>query len=204
MRVTVRDNAGNVTQGNPTRLAVTSARIGRHSRRVRSGRVKVPFGRPARLRGRLTLPGGHAFAGQTIVATAAVRRHGADVTVLAYGTMVYVAEAAAAETGVDAEIIDLRTLLPLDLETITASVRKTGRCVVVTEAPGFAGVGAEITARVQERCFHSLHAPVLRVTGFDIPYPPPKLEQHHLPSVDRILDAIARLQWDDQPEVGRA
>jgi hypothetical protein len=77
MRVTVRDNAGNVTQGNPTRLAVTSARVGRRSRRVRSGRVKVPFGRPARLRGRLTLSGGHALAGQTIVATAAVRRHGA-------------------------------------------------------------------------------------------------------------------------------
>ena len=82
-----------------------------------------------------------------------------------------------------------------------ASVRRTGRCVVIQEAQGFAGVGAEIAARVQERCFHHLHAPVLRVTGFDIPYPPPKLERLHLPSVDRVLDtrrpvAVERLHVD--------
>ena len=78
--------------------------------------------------------------------------------------------------------------------------RRTGRCVVVSEAQGFGGVGGEVAARVAERCFHSLAAPVLRVTGLDIPYPPPKLEHTHLPGVDRILDTIARLQWDDQPD----
>ena len=80
---------------------------------------------------------------------------------------------------------------------VAASVRKTGRVVVVAEAPGFASVAAEIVARVQERCFHSLAAPVRRVTGFDIPYPAPKLEEHYLPSVDRILDAVDDLQWED-------
>jgi 2-oxoisovalerate dehydrogenase E1 component beta subunit len=72
--------------------------------------------------------------------------------------------------------------------------------VVIQESSGFAGVGAEIAARVQERCFHSLAAPVLRVSGWDIPYPPPKLEHLHLPDVDRILDTVARLQWDDRPD----
>ena len=90
--------------------------------------------------------------------------------------------------------------MPFDDETVVASVRKTGRCVVVQEAQGFAGVGAEIAARVQERAFHSLRAPVLRVAGLDIPYPPPRLEHIHLPGVERVLDAIARLQWDDQPD----
>ncbi|MFI0366807.1 alpha-ketoacid dehydrogenase subunit beta [Actinomadura sp. 1N219] len=134
---------------------------------------------------------------------AAVRRSGADATVVAYGPGVPVAleaaEAAATE-GWDLEVVDLRTIVPFDDETVAASVRRTGRCVVVAEAAGFAGVGAEIAARVQERCFHSLLAPVLRVTGFDIPYPPPMLEQHHLPDVDRILDALDRLQRDDQPD----
>ena len=96
-------------------------------------------------------------------------------------------------------MIDLRTLWPVDIEAITASVRKTGRCVVVQEAQGFAGVGAEIAARVQERAFHCLQAPVLRVAGLDIPYPPPMLEHVHLPGVERVLDANARLQWDDRP-----
>ena len=134
---------------------------------------------------------------------AAIRRAGADATVVAYGPTVPVAlEAAeaAAEEGWDLEVVDLRTLVPFDDATVTASVRRTGRCVVVSEAAGFAGVGAEIAARVQERCFHSLHAPVLRVTGFDIPYPPPMLESHHLPSIDRILDALDRLQRDDEPD----
>jgi 2-oxoisovalerate dehydrogenase E1 component beta subunit len=102
---------------------------------------------------------------------AAVRREGADVTVLAYGTMVHVAEAAAAETGIDAEIIDLRTLVPLDIDAIERSVRKTGRCVVLHEATRTSGFGAELSAQVQERCFHHLEAPIIRVTGWDIPYP---------------------------------
>jgi 2-oxoisovalerate dehydrogenase E1 component beta subunit len=102
---------------------------------------------------------------------AAIRREGAAVTMLAYGTMVYVAEAAAEETGIDAEIIDLRTLLPYDLDTIVASVRKTGRCVVVHEATLTSGYGAELSALVQENCFYNLEAPVVRVTGWDTPYP---------------------------------
>jgi 2-oxoisovalerate dehydrogenase E1 component beta subunit len=93
------------------------------------------------------------------------------VTVVAYGTMVYVAEAAALETGIDAEIIDLRTLLPLDLETIEASVRKTGRCVIVHEATLTSGFGAELCALVQETCFYHLEAPIARVAGWDTPYP---------------------------------
>ena len=102
---------------------------------------------------------------------AAVRRAGSDLTVLAYGTMVYVAEAAVVETGIDAEIIDIRTLLPLDLETIVASVKKTGRCVVVHEATLTSGFGAELTSLVQENCFFHLEAPVARVAGWDTPYP---------------------------------
>jgi 2-oxoisovalerate dehydrogenase E1 component beta subunit len=134
---------------------------------------------------------------------AVVRRSGRDATLLTYGPSVPVALAAAeaaVEQNWDLEVIDLRTLVPFDDETVTASVRRTGRCVVIQEASSFAGVGAEIAARVQERCFHSLAAPVLRVGGWDIPYPPPKLEHLHLPDVDRILDAVARLQWDDQPD----
>jgi len=102
---------------------------------------------------------------------AAIRREGAAVTVLAYGTMVFVAEAAAQETGIDAEVIDLRTLLPYDLETIVASVKKTGRCVVVHEATLTSGFGGELSALVQENCFYHLEAPVTRVAGYDTPYP---------------------------------
>ncbi|MDI9947642.1 MULTISPECIES: alpha-ketoacid dehydrogenase subunit beta [unclassified Rhodococcus (in: high G+C Gram-positive bacteria)] len=134
------------------------------------------------------------------IGQAAVRRPGRDATIVAYGPSVTVAlesaEAAAAE-GHDIEVIDLRSIVPFDDETVMASVRKTGRCIVIQEAQGFAGVGAEIAARVQERCFHHLHAPVLRVSGFDIPYPAPKLERLHLPSVDRVLDSVDRLQWND-------
>jgi 2-oxoisovalerate dehydrogenase E1 component beta subunit len=132
---------------------------------------------------------------------AVVRRPGKDVTLIAYGGMVATAlEAAdaAVDEGWDAEVIDVRSLSPIDDATLVASVRRTGRAVVVHEAAGFGGFGAEIVARLTERCFHHLEAPILRVTGFDIPYPPPKLEQHHLPSVDRILDTVARLQWDDR------
>jgi 2-oxoisovalerate dehydrogenase E1 component beta subunit len=141
------------------------------------------------------------------IGRAAVRRQGTDATLVAYGPTVPLAleaaEAAAAD-GISLEVVDLRTLVPFDDETLTASVRRTGRCVVVQEAQGFAGVGAEIAARVQERCFHSLAAPVLRVTGYDIPYPPPKLEHAHLPTVDRILDAVDRLQFDDEPDLRHA
>jgi pyruvate dehydrogenase E1 component beta subunit len=122
---------------------------------------------------------------------------------VAYGPTVPVAlEAAEAakDEGWDLEVVDLRTIVPFDDVTVVDSVRRTGRCVVLQEAQGFAGVAGEIAARVQERCFHSLHAPVLRVTGFDIPYPAPKLEHTHLPGVDRVLDAVARLQWDDVPD----
>ncbi|SNS42480.1 alpha-ketoacid dehydrogenase subunit beta [Actinomadura mexicana] len=135
---------------------------------------------------------------------AVVRREGRDATLVAYGPSVPVAlEAAeaAAREGRDLEVVDLRTIVPFDDGTVAASVRRTGRCVVVQEAQGFAGVGAEIAARVQERCFHSLAAPVLRVSGFDIPYPPPKLEHSHLPDADRVLDAVDRLQFDDVPDV---
>ena len=131
---------------------------------------------------------------------AVVRRPGRDVTLIAYGGMVTTAlEAASAATdeGWDVEVIDLRTLSPFDEETVASSVRRTGRAVIVHEAAGFGGYGAEVAARLTERCFHYLEAPILRVTGFDIPYPPPHLERFHLPSTDRILDAIARLQWED-------
>lgn len=102
---------------------------------------------------------------------AAIRRKGSAITVLAYGTMVYVALAAAEETGIDAEVIDLRTLLPLDLDTIVESVKKTGRCVVVHEATMTSGYGAELVTLVQENCFYHLEAPVARVAGWDTPYP---------------------------------
>ncbi|MBC6462237.1 alpha-ketoacid dehydrogenase subunit beta [Actinomadura sp. HBU206391] len=131
---------------------------------------------------------------------AVVRREGSDATLIAYGPSVPVAmEAAeaAVEEGWSLEVVDLRTIVPFDDETVTASVMKTGRAVVVAEAHGFAGVSAEIAARVGERCFHALEAPVRRVSGLDVPYPPPKLEHHHLPNADRVLDAVASLQWED-------
>ncbi|WP_035771423.1 transketolase C-terminal domain-containing protein, partial [Arthrobacter sp. Br18] len=106
---------------------------------------------------------------------------------------------AAAAEGRSLEVIDVRSIVPFDDETVCASVSRTGRAVVIAEAPGFASVASEIVARVQERCFHSLAAPVLRVTGFDVPYPSPKLEHYFLPSVDRILDAVDALQWEDRP-----
>ena len=95
-------------------------------------------------------------------------------------------------------VVDLRSLAPFDDATVCESVRRTGRAVVLHEASGFGGYGAEVAARVTEQCFHFLEAPILRVTGLDIPYPPPMLEEHHLPNVDRILDAVDRLQWEDR------
>jgi 2-oxoisovalerate dehydrogenase E1 component beta subunit len=139
------------------------------------------------------------------IGTAEVRREGSDVTLLTYGpqlpTALKAAEVAAAEEDWDVEVVDLRSIVPFDDDTVMASVRKTGRCVVLAEAQGFAGVAGEVAARVSERCFHSLAAPVLRVSGLDIPYPPPKLEHSHLPGVDRVLDTIGRLQWDDEPDL---
>jgi pyruvate dehydrogenase E1 component beta subunit len=120
---------------------------------------------------------------------------GTDITLLAYGPMVKVALSAAAaarEDGRSIEVIDLRSLSPLDMNRVSASVRRTGRCVVVHEAPVFGGLGAEIAARVTEECFYSLEAPVLRVGGFSTPYPPSRLEEHYLPDLDRVLDAVDR------------
>ena len=123
--------------------------------------------------------------------SAAIRRPGDDLTVLAYGTMVYVAEAAAAETGIDAEIIDLRTLLPLDTATIEQSVRKTGRCVIVHEATRTGGFGAELSATVQELCFFHLESPIERVTGWDTPYPHAQ-EWDYFPGPARVGAAMKR------------
>jgi 2-oxoisovalerate dehydrogenase E1 component beta subunit len=102
---------------------------------------------------------------------AAVAREGEEVTILAYGTMVHVALATAEANDIDAEVIDLRSIVPVDIETIEASVKKTGRCVILHEATRTAGFGAELAALVQERCFYHLEAPVARVTGWDTPYP---------------------------------
>ncbi|HXP57239.1 MAG TPA: transketolase C-terminal domain-containing protein, partial [Streptosporangiaceae bacterium] len=120
---------------------------------------------------------------------------GTDVTVLAYGPMVKVAldaAIAARDDGRSLEVIDLRSLAPLDVATVTASVRRTGRCVIVHEAPVYAGLGAEIAARVTQECFYSLESPVLRVGGFSIPYPASRNEDHYLPDLDRVLDAVDR------------
>jgi pyruvate dehydrogenase E1 component beta subunit len=102
------------------------------------------------------------------------------------------AATAAAEEGRELEVIDLRSLSPLDMDVVYESVRKTGHLVVVHEAPSNVGVGAEVAARVQERCFYSLEAPVLRVTGFNVPYPAARVEEEFLPDLDRVLDAIDR------------
>jgi 2-oxoisovalerate dehydrogenase E1 component beta subunit len=116
-------------------------------------------------------------------------RGGEAVTVLAYGTMVHVALAAAEESGIDAEVIDLRTLLPIDIEAIETSIAKTGRCVVVHEATRTSGFGAELSALVQERCFYQLEAPIMRVTGYDTPYPH-SLEWEYFPTPPRIIKAM--------------
>ena len=124
-----------------------------------------------------------------------VIREGSDLTLLAYGPMVKTcmqsAEAAAGE-GKSVEVIDLRTLSPLDMEPVLASVRKTGRAVVAHEAHVNLGMGSEVAARITEECFYSLEAPVLRVGGFDTPYPPSRIEEEWLPDLDRVLDAVDR------------
>ena len=128
---------------------------------------------------------------------AVVARPGTDVTVLAYGPMVKTClEAAQADEQRSIEVVDIRSLNPLDEPTVLESVRRTGRCVVAHEAPVFGGYGAELAARITEKCFYHLESPVLRVGGFSTPYPPSRLEDHYLPDLDRILDAVDRTyEW---------
>ena len=124
-----------------------------------------------------------------------VVRPGDDLTLVAYGPMVKTcldAAGAAAEEGRSLEVVDLRSLSPLDYPTVLASVRKTRRCVVVHEAPRFVGLGAEIAARLSETLYYEMEAPVLRVTGYDTPYPPSRVEEEYLPDLDRVLHAVDR------------
>ena len=149
---------------------------GRHDKAVTSWR-KIPKGEVA--------DGYHAVP----FGKAAVRRAGGDLTVLAYGTMVHVALEAVRETGIDAEVIDLRSLLPLDIDAIARSVMKTGRCAIVHEATRTSGFGAELSATVQEACFYHLEAPIVRVTGWDTPYPHAS-EWDYFPGPGRIAAAL--------------
>jgi pyruvate dehydrogenase E1 component beta subunit len=133
-------------------------------------------------------PGQDAFSAKVV-------REGTDATIVAYGPLVPVALAAAQaaeEDGNSVEVIDLRSISPIDFDTITTSVRKTGHLIVTHEAPTFGGVGGEIAARISERAFLSLEAPVLRVGGFHMPYPVAKVEEDYLPDIDRILEALDR------------
>jgi 2-oxoisovalerate dehydrogenase E1 component beta subunit len=123
---------------------------------------------------------------------ASVVREGSAVTLVAYGTMVHVAKAAAQESGIDAEVVDVRTIVPLDIDTIAASVKKTGRCVILHEATRTSGFGAEIAAQVQETCFYHLEAPIERVTGWDTPYPH-AFEWQYFPGPARVIDAMRRV-----------
>ncbi|HIY24280.1 MAG TPA: alpha-ketoacid dehydrogenase subunit beta [Candidatus Brachybacterium merdigallinarum] len=127
---------------------------------------------------------------------AAVVRPGSDATLLAWGPSVPLAlESAqtAAEEGIDLEVIDARSLSPVDFATISASVQRTGRLLIVHEAPVFGGLGGEIAARISEQCFYHLEAPVLRVGGYHLPYPPARMEHAYLPDLDRVLDGVDRL-----------
>ncbi|MRH30313.1 alpha-ketoacid dehydrogenase subunit beta [Microbacterium sp. SYP-A9085] len=157
----------------------------------------VVFFEPKRLyhtKGEVDLDGDIADAAP--MGLARVARPGSDVTLLTYGAQVSTAmdaATAAEDDGISIEVIDLRSLSPVDYKTVTASVRKTGRVVVTHEAAREAGMGAELIASVTERCFYHLETPPVRVTGWDIPYPPAKLEKHHVPDLDRILDAVDRV-----------
>jgi len=134
-----------------------------------------------------------ADSGGAPLRRAAVVRPGRDLTLVGYGPTVgtcLAAATAAAEDGAELEVVDLRSLSPLDMSTVLASVRRTRRAVLVHEAPRSGGLGAEISARISEQCFDLLEAPVGRVTGYDVPYPVGRLEDHHLPDVDRVLDAV--------------
>lgn len=137
---------------------------------------------------------------RTELTSARIVRDGTDVTLLAYGASVPLAleaAAAAATEGRSVQVVDVRSLAPFDDVTVMAAVRSTGRAVVIAEAPGHVSVASEIQARVFERCFEFLAAPVRKVTGFDVPFAPPKLEHWYLPDVDRVLDAIDTLHWDE-------
>jgi pyruvate dehydrogenase E1 component beta subunit len=131
------------------------------------------------------------------IGRAEVRRAGTDVTVLTYGGLVATglsaAEMAARQHGWSLEVVDLRSLVPLDFDTVAASVRRTGRCVVLHEGPRSLGYGAGLAARIQEEMFYELEAPVLRACGFDTPYPPARLEKLWLPGPDRLLDCVERV-----------
>ncbi|WP_404979589.1 alpha-ketoacid dehydrogenase subunit beta [Croceicoccus sp. BE223] len=152
--------------GSPDEELKTWANSGLTTAEVPLGRYDVPLGR------------------------AALVREGTEVTVLAYGTMVHVAEAGINDSGVDAELIDLRSIVPLDIDAITASVRKTGRCVILHEASRFGGFGGELSALVQERCFDHLRAPIQRVAGYDMPYPH-AFEWDYFPGPIRLAEALA-------------
>ena len=122
-------------------------------------------------------------------------RQGDEITIISWGTMVHVAQKGIEESGIDAELIDLQTLLPWDRDTVVNSVKKTGRCVIVHEAPKTSGFGAEMSASIQERCFWHLESPILRVTGWDTPFPH-TTEWDYLPSPERISEAIKKTQED--------
>lgn len=126
------------------------------------------------------------------IGKADVVREGSDLTVVAYGTMVHVGLAAAEELGINAEVIDLRTLVPYDIDTVASSVRKTGRCMVLHEAPRTSGFGAELISQIQEDCFYSLEAPVVRVTGWDTPYPHAH-EWSYFPGKARVMNEMKKL-----------
>jgi pyruvate dehydrogenase E1 component beta subunit len=135
------------------------------------------------------------LSGALALTSSRIVADGSDATVVSYGPLVRTcveAAVAAREDGRSLEVIDLRSLSPLDIGAVVASVRKTGRCVVVHEAPVTAGLGAEIAARVTQECFYHLEAPVLRVGAFSTPYPPSRLEDYYLPDLDRVLDAVDR------------
>ncbi|CAM4064672.1 alpha-ketoacid dehydrogenase subunit beta [Nocardiopsis rhodophaea] len=129
----------------------------------------------------------------TPMGSARIARPGTDATLLAYGPMVKTAlQAAEADTDHSIEVIDLRSLAPVDYDTVVESVKRTGRLIVTHEAPLTSGLGAEIAARVTEACFYHLESPVIRVAGFDTPYPQSRLEEHYLPDLDRVLDGVDR------------
>ncbi|MEX1078842.1 MAG: alpha-ketoacid dehydrogenase subunit beta [Homoserinimonas sp.] len=132
-------------------------------------------------------------------------QEGTDVTLVAYGPLVITARdaaLAAADEGISVEVIDLRSLAPIDFAAVEASVRKTGRLVITHEASQYGGIGAEVAASITERCFYHLESAPARVTGFDVPYPAAKLEEHHLPDLDRILDAVDRVMGRENSLTG--
>ena len=164
-------------------------------KRIYNGPFDGHYDRPARSwagHDDAQVPTGHY---RVPLGKARIARAGEGLTILCYGTMVHVVAATVADMGVDAEIVDLRTLVPLDIETIEASVRKTGRCLIVHEATKTSGFGAELSALVQERCFYHLEAPIERVTGFDTPYPH-SLEWAYFPGPVRIREAIQKILKD--------